>query len=85
MGLGGSGERKMVLCSKPCRYCPMTVTVLIQGRHDCAELTDMTREVMHDHEDDSDIAILFRIGSHDVMSQCFHSRQDQSSYDSCLF
>ena len=75
----------MALCNMPCRQCPMAVTVLVQGRCDCPELTDLTREIMHNLETDDDIAIIFRVGSHDIMTQCSYSRRAHLSYDSCLF
>ena len=75
----------MALCNKPCLQCPMAVTVLIQGRCDCPELTDQTREIMREFEEDNDVAIIFRIGHHDIITQCHHSRNTHLSYESYLF
>ena len=75
----------MAVCRKQCADCPMLVTVLIQGRCDCSELSELTRDIIHEDHDNCEKAIAFMIGAHDIITPCTHSTRASSSYDSSHF
>lgn len=79
----------MALCHKQCPDCPMTTTVLIEGR-DCVHpngnhvvqmhedsLAEIYEQIVADEGTNvADLAVILRIDGVDVASKCSHETAD---------